>query len=117
MPKAISIQQPWAWLIAHGYKDIENRDWATKHRGGIFIHASKKIDKEGYIWVAVNFPHIPLPAIDKLETGGVVAHVELFDCVESSNSPWFFGKYGFRLRDVTSLAFSPSKGQLGIFNI
>lgn len=30
---AISIRQPWAWLIANGFKDIENRDWATKFRG------------------------------------------------------------------------------------
>lgn len=25
--KAISIKQPWASLIAHGIKDIENRTW------------------------------------------------------------------------------------------
>lgn len=25
--KAISIKQPWASLIAHGIKDIENRAW------------------------------------------------------------------------------------------
>ena len=23
--KAISIRQPWAWLIVNGYKDVENR--------------------------------------------------------------------------------------------
>lgn len=25
--KALSIRQPWAWLIANGHKDIENRTW------------------------------------------------------------------------------------------
>lgn len=25
--KALSIKQPWAWLICAGYKDIENRNW------------------------------------------------------------------------------------------
>ncbi len=25
--KALSIKQPWAWLICAGYKDIENRSW------------------------------------------------------------------------------------------
>ncbi len=25
--KALSIKQPWAWLICAGYKDIENREW------------------------------------------------------------------------------------------
>ena len=33
--KALSIQQPWAWLIAHGKKDVENRTWATAFRGGL----------------------------------------------------------------------------------
>jgi hypothetical protein len=27
--KVIVIRQPWAWLIVNGFKDIENRSWAT----------------------------------------------------------------------------------------
>lgn len=38
--KALSIKQPWASLIAHGIKDIENRTWRTHFRGKIYIHAS-----------------------------------------------------------------------------
>lgn len=41
--KAISIKQPWASLIAHGIKDIENRTWKCpqKYLGQrILIHAS-----------------------------------------------------------------------------
>jgi len=41
---ALSIWQPWAWLIANGYKDIENRTWWTKFRGPFLIHASKRMD-------------------------------------------------------------------------
>ena len=37
--KAISIRQPWAWLIVNGYKDVENRIWATSLRGRVLIHA------------------------------------------------------------------------------
>lgn len=40
--KALSIKQPWASLIAHGIKDIENRTWKTNFRGRIYIHASGK---------------------------------------------------------------------------
>lgn len=29
MMAALSIRQPWAWLVVQGYKDIENRDWPT----------------------------------------------------------------------------------------
>ena len=31
--KALSIKQPWASLIAHGIKDIENRTWKTNFLG------------------------------------------------------------------------------------
>jgi len=41
--KALSIKQPWASLIAHGIKDIENRTWRTNFRGKIYIHTSGKI--------------------------------------------------------------------------
>ncbi len=31
--RALSLKQPWAWLVVKGYKDIENRSWSTNHRG------------------------------------------------------------------------------------
>jgi len=46
--KAISIRQPWAWLIVNGYKDIENRSWPTKFRGRVLIHASKGMTRAEY---------------------------------------------------------------------
>ena len=42
--KALSIMQPWAWLICAGHKDIENRSWSTGFRGPVLIHAGKKFD-------------------------------------------------------------------------
>ena len=44
--KALTIKQPWAYLIIHGGKDIENRTWRTKYRGRILIHAAKADDKK-----------------------------------------------------------------------
>ena len=49
--KALSIQQPWAFLIVNGLKDIENRDWSTTFRGLIYVHAGKTLDTEGYAYV------------------------------------------------------------------
>jgi hypothetical protein len=43
--KTISIIQPWATLIMIGEKNFETRSWATKYRGELGIHASKKVDK------------------------------------------------------------------------
>jgi hypothetical protein len=42
--KAISIQQPWANMIAAGEKTIETRTWATEFRGEILIVSSRKPD-------------------------------------------------------------------------
>ena len=39
--KTLSIQQPWASLIAEGVKTIELRGWSTKHRGELLIRASR----------------------------------------------------------------------------
>lgn len=40
--RALSVQQPWAELIASGRKSIELRTWTTKYRGPLVIVASLK---------------------------------------------------------------------------
>lgn len=40
--KALSVQQPWASLIAAGKKTIEVRDKRTSHRGPLLICATKR---------------------------------------------------------------------------
>lgn len=41
--KALSLWQPWASLVAVGEKRVETREWATKYRGLLAIHATAKI--------------------------------------------------------------------------
>lgn len=113
--KALSIQQPWAWLIVNGYKDIENRDWETRGRGRVYIHAGKKIDKDAIWWIKQEFPHIPLP--ETFDAGGIVGEARIVDCVTKSDSPWFFGKFGFVIKDAIPVPFRPYKGQLGFFPV
>ena len=36
---ALSVRQPWAWLIVSGLKDVENRPRRTHYRGSLLIHA------------------------------------------------------------------------------
>jgi hypothetical protein len=115
--KALSIQQPWAWLIVNGYKDIENRTWQTRLRGTVLIHAGKTIDRAGYQHLRGQCPDIPLPPLDNLEVGGIVGQCELIACVESSTSPWFAGPYGFVLVHGTPLPFVPLQGHLGFFDV
>jgi hypothetical protein len=42
---ALSVMQPWAWLILTGGKDVENRTWTTEHRGLLAIHAGRRLDQ------------------------------------------------------------------------
>lgn len=117
--KALSIRQPWAWLIVNGHKDIENRSWATKYRGPVLIHASKGMTGAEYN-DAYHFAlevGIKIPSFNDLERGGIVGQATIASCSENSLSPWFFGKYGLELIDTKTLPFMPCKGRLGFFNI
>ncbi|SCX40619.1 ASCH domain-containing protein [Nitrosospira sp. Nsp1] len=119
--KALSIRQPWAWLILHAGKDIENRSWSTKLRGRVLIHAAKGMTKDEYLMVSLciaeMLPVFDLPSFKQLERGGIIGSVEIVDCVTRSKSPWFFGRYGFVLRNPKPLPFTPWRGQLGFFNV
>lgn len=44
--KALSLDQPWASLLAGGPKQFETRAWRTNYRGRIAIHATKKLTSE-----------------------------------------------------------------------
>jgi hypothetical protein len=112
---ALSIQQPWAWLIVNGYKPVENRDWSTRVRGVIGVHTGKKFDSDGYVWVRREFPDIPLPARDAFLLGGIVGCATLIDCVTDLDSPWFSGAFGFVLTDAKPLPFALCRGMLGFF--
>ncbi|TPM41577.1 ASCH domain-containing protein [Mesorhizobium sp. B2-3-4] len=123
---ALSVRQPWTWSIMHAGKDIENRDWPTRVRGRICLHAAKGMTRDEYedcldtlhgISLGHHFPpRLTLPAFDKLDRGGIVGTVDITDCVSASKSPWFFGRYGFVLRNPEPLPeMIPVKGALGFF--
>lgn len=125
----LSIRQPWAWLIVHGYKDIENRKWRypPKHRGPFLIHAAAGMSRSEYQdcaalcqEISVNTgKEIPLPAFDDLQRGGIVGITNMIGVANHSPSPWFFqepGNMGFILKDSRPLPFMPCKGQLGFYN-
>jgi hypothetical protein len=127
--KTLSIRQPWAWLVANGHKDIENRTWPTSYRGPLLIHASKGMtraewdDVWGFVFCGFGIPaelSSMLPKHDQLDRGGIIGIADLFDCVPPSRaeSPWHIeGNYGFALRNARPLPFIPYKGQLGIFDV
>lgn len=117
--KALSIRQPYAWLIVNGHKDIENRDWATNFRGRVLIHAGLTYPKRDYRDDAEDYPDQyggSYPARESM-IGGIVGVATITGCVDRSDSKWFMGPYGFTLTDAKPLPFVPCKGMLGFFNV
>jgi hypothetical protein len=115
----LSIRQPWAWLICHGGKDIENRSWPTRFRGKFLIHAGKGMTRDEYeeaSWTADD-NGVTLPPYEQLERGGIIGLAEIVDCVNRSESPWFFGKFGFVLRNAKPVPFHQCQGALGFFRL
>jgi hypothetical protein len=95
--KAITIKQPWASLIVHGIKDIENRTWPCprKYIGQrVFIHAAGShgrkfsIDltdaqtKAAFATIAIEtmFGNMPF--------GSIIGSVEIVGCSINHPSIW-----------------------------
>ena len=119
--KAISIRQPWAWLVVNRHKDIENRSWPTKFRGRLLVHAGvhrvTKAEYEDFLEKCKAAKIKDYPAIDGFNTGGIVGSVEIVDYVEKSKSQWFYpGGYGFVLMNARVGRFKPIMEKLGIWN-
>lgn len=116
--KALSVIQPWAWAFFHAspLKDIENRVWHSSYRGPLLIHASKKYDREGQLWIEDEFGII-VPGPNSLPRGAIVGQVNMIDCVQNHGSLWFFGPYGFVFDNPQALEPWPCRGELGIFEV
>lgn len=122
--KALSIQQPWAWLIVNGLKDIENRTWRTAFRGRVLVHAGKTLDASAWSFFRASwrFRDIALPPMESIERGGIVGWVDITDCLAETvelhrASRWFNGPYGFVLANAKPLPFHPLRGKLGFFEV
>lgn len=117
--KALSIRQPWAWLIIHGGKDIENRSWGTKFRGRFLVHAAKGMTRDEYTEAAdfAKTQGITIPPVEALLRGGIVGSVELVDSQDNSPSPWYMGQKALVLREPRALPFIRVTGRLGFFDV
>lgn len=118
LSQALSVRQPWAWLIVKGHKPVENRSWWTSFRGRFWVHASKSMSKIEYE-VCRNFVlkefGLMVPAASMLPRGGIVGWATLEACVKEHESKWFAGPYGFVLARPGECNFRACKGKLGFF--
>lgn len=98
--KALSVKQPYAYLICSGIKDIENRTWKLpeKMKGQrVLIHASmdtelnfEALSKDQYADVCAKFKYdrTTLKAVDRWDRGAIIGSVELVYCVINHPSIW-----------------------------
>lgn len=143
--KALSFQQPYAWLAATGLKAVDNRPKRTNTRGRIYIHASllpygrsergvsAMLESVHRALVATGHAEayhkvVQLLAKRKVDTkqyfGAIIGTVEITDCVIAKDAlptqarPWFTGPYGYVL-DKPMLWPHPVlwRGQLGFFDV
>ena len=138
--KAITICQPYAELIClpatdPRHKRVENREWPTRYRGPLLIHAGKnqgwleiEPGDDGKPWDA-NY-EIPLAS---MQFGAVVATCNLIDCLRidrieagqyDKQYPWLrehqhaSGTWCFVLADVVRLPNPiPWRGAQGLWDI
>lgn len=124
--KVITIKQPWASLIAAGYKEYEFRTWNTKYRGDILIHAGLGVDKDAM----KRFKHLNL----EYPSGSIIAKATITDSIYvddkfvktiGSTNPLVYKNiinkngsegYGFKLENVKKINPIPIKGKLGLWN-
>lgn len=128
----LSIQQPWSFLITSGLKDIENRDWSTNYRGPLLIHAGAKVDGD---WFQGRYEpeygklypdmvrHYGLQDVmpehkSLYPTRAIIGVCDLVDVVETSESKWFCGTYGFVLKNARAFEQPiPYSGALKLFPV
>lgn len=126
--KALSIMQPWAHFVVVGLKDIENRSWRTTFTGPILVHAGKRFDHAGHIWLMNNWHRAGLPpavgdVLDNMTAadflrGGIVGRVDITGCCSEHPSPWKDPDlWGFTLANAQMLPFTPLRGALGFFDV
>lgn len=113
----LTVRQPWADLILSGVKDVENRSWPTRHRGGLLVHAAARVDRAAIERLERELG-VVLPRDYEPRVGVILGAVEVVDCVSRSDSPFFTGPYGFTLRNPRRFDEPiPYRGRLGIYRI
>lgn len=117
--KALSIKQPWASLVAAGYKTVECRTWKTNYRGPLLVCASKGD------WEDLNDNQKTLV----MPGGYALGVVELVDVrpmtkadIEKAVLPLDMHEsalkgYAWHVKKLYEIVPFPIKGKLNLFNV
>jgi hypothetical protein len=115
--KAISVRQPWAYLIVEGIKRIENREWNTQYRGPLLIHAAGRYREKMTIAQIARRYRVAIPDADDLTFGAIIGQVDLIDVVTKSRDKFFCGPFGFVLANARPLSPHAMLGRSRLFDV
>jgi hypothetical protein len=114
--RCLSIQQPWAWMVCSGDKDIENRNWKTDFRGTIAIHASTKVTQvNGFL----KRDKVKQVKRSDFEYGAIIGLADIESIAvygrEHETNPHAFGPYCWKMTNGRFLKNPiPMIGKLGL---
>lgn len=122
--RALSIRQYWLHAILNFGKEIENRTWKPPQwiiGQRVALHASQQIEYESADTIR-SLANLFKPKFNEsiagAVTGAILATAKIEGFVTQSNSRWFFGPYGWVLKDVYVLPEPyPCKGALGLWRV
>ena len=113
--KALTVHAPWAWLIVHGHKRIENRAWPPSMKPGerFAIHQGKSYDREGEVLASSR--GVEGPAEFQMENrkilGAVLGVATFAGVVDNPDDlfpdldqvAWWRGPLGLKLEDAVAI--------------
>lgn len=129
--KAITLWNPYPYLIANGFKKNETRGWATSYRGKIAIHSAKKNDNDiemitrDLIYKLNHRKDIVDVLKMNKEYGCIICTADLVDCIKITQGfvnctaseelivgDYTIGRYAWKLENVRMLDNPvPAKGK------
>jgi hypothetical protein len=119
-PLALSLHRPWAWLIIHAGKDIENRTWATPYRGPVILHSARHLSTAILADLAREYGH--QAAADAAAPTGFIGTADLVSIHPATAcagqcSPWAApgGMHWVLTRPRPFLTPVPGPGSRGLF--
>lgn len=140
--RVLTVQQPWAWAIVEGGKDVENRTQLWSYRGPLAIHAGTRLSDRGFesplIQAATTDASYHGDDVIRFQArGAVIGVVDLVDvhhyagsgpgavdCCESEWAEESYDEHGGKTRlDIVHLVLEnprpiapiPARGRLGLW--
>jgi len=126
--RALTLWQPWAWLVANGHKDIENRPKGfsfKSFRGDFWIHAglqtgpaSSRVARELAAAAGITIPSL----VGSDHFGAIIGRATIVaiipPCANECPHPWHFpAQWGFKVRDARTVKPVACRGYQGFWGV